>query len=108
MQPQVEMQEYNEVVADSLASVDVGGSQQCLDVVVNGHKGIGELLNSQAGRTELESLFNVCVPGALEDKKNQEQFAGDGVVYFPVQSNDPACTTPLCNIDSICSYVTVK
>lgn len=106
MQPQVEMQEYNEVVADSLSAVDVGGSQQCLDVVADGHKEIGNLLQSSAGRTQLESLFNVCVKGSLDNKKNQEQFAGDGVVYFPVQSNDPACTTPLCNIESICSYLT--
>jgi serine protease 16 len=106
MQPQVEMEEYNEVVADSLSAVDVGGSQQCLDVVVNGHKTIGDMLNTQEGRTELESMFNICVPGSLNDKKNQEQFAGDGVVYFPVQSNDPACTTPFCNIESICSYIT--
>jgi hypothetical protein len=106
MQPQVEMEEYNEVVADSLSAVDVGGSQQCLDIVVDGHKTIGDMLNSQEGRTDLETMFNICVPGSLEDKKNQEQFAGDGVVYFPVQSNDPACTTPLCDIASICSYLT--
>lgn len=33
-------------------------------------------------------------------------FAGYGVVYLPVQSNDPACTTPLCNIASVCTYLT--
>jgi len=51
-------------------------------------------------------MFNVCTPGALEDPKNQEQFAGDGVVYLPVQSNDPACSAPLCNIASVCTYLT--
>lgn len=106
LKPEVEMEEYNEVVADSLSSLDVGGSQECLDIVVDGHKGIGDMLNSQKGREELESMFNVCIPGSLDDKKNQEQFAGDGVVYFPVQSNDPACTSPFCNIDSICTYLT--
>ena len=100
------MEEYNEVVADSMAAVDVGGSQQCLDIIVNGHKEIGEMLKSRSGQFELETLFNVCVPGSLSNEKNQEQFAGDGVVYLPVQSNDPACTTPLCNIESICSFLT--
>ena len=38
--------------------------------------------------------------------KNREQFAGDGVVYLPVQSNDPACTTPYCDIASICTLMT--
>jgi serine protease 16 len=106
MQPQVEMEEYNEVVADSMASVDVGGSQQCLDVIANGHKSIGDLLGSELGRSDLEEMFNICVPKSLESKKNQEQFAGDGVVYFPVQSNDPACTASFCNIKSICYYLT--
>jgi hypothetical protein len=47
----------------------------------------------------------VCTPKALDDTRNQIMFAGDGVVYLPVQSNDPACTTPLCNIASVCNYL---
>lgn len=33
---------------------------------------------------------------------------GDGVVYFPVQGNDPSCTSSFCNIASICSFVTAS
>ena len=106
LQAQVNMEEYNEVVADSMAAKDVGGSQECLSIITEGHKTIGDMLQTQEGRSELESLFNVCVPGSLENPKNQEMFAGDGVVYLPVQSNDPSCTTPLCNIGSVCAFLT--
>jgi len=106
LQAAVNMEEYNEVVADSMASKDVGGSQECLTIITEGHKTIGEMLKTTEGRSDLESLFNVCVPGSLEDPRNQEMFAGDGVVYLPVQSNDPACSTPLCNIDSVCTFLT--
>lgn len=106
LQAQVEMEEYNEVVADSMAAKDVGGSEECLSIITEGHKTIGTMLETKEGRTELESLFNVCVPGSLEDPRNQEMFAGDGVVYLPVQSNDPSCTTPLCSIGSVCNFLT--
>ena len=64
------------------------------------------MLATDAQRRELESLFNVCTAGALDDPFNQVEFAGMGVVYIPAQSNDPACTTSLCNIEKICSSLT--
>jgi serine protease 16 len=106
LQAAVDMPGYNNVVAASMAATSVGGSQACLDAIVEGHKDVGEQLKSADGRRALESTFNVCKPGALEDEKNREQFAGDGVVYLPVQSNDPACTTPYCDIASICVLMT--
>lgn len=106
LQAQVDMTGYNDVVAESMAAEIVGGSQACLDTVVEGHQTIGEMLKSTEGQKKLEEQFNVCIPGSLADAKNQEQFAGDGVVYLPVQSNDPACTTPLCDIASICVVLT--
>jgi hypothetical protein len=106
LQPSVDMPGYNNVVSHSMAATDVGGSAECLAVIVEGHKVIGELLTSDIGRRKVEKTFNVCVPRGLENVKNQEEFAGDGVVYFPVQSNDPSCTTPYCNIASICTELT--
>jgi serine protease 16 len=88
-----------------LANPLVGGSDACLAIVVDGHKQIGEKLQSADGRKELESTFNFCHAGTLEDPKNREQFAGDGVVYFPVQSNDPSCTSDFCNIGKICTFL---
>lgn len=105
MQAQVEMPEYNIVVADSMAAVDVGGSEACLSAIADGHMAVGELLASASGRRELEDMFNICAPGALENEANQEQFAGDGVVYLPVQSNDPACLYDYCNIAKICTLM---
>lgn len=43
------------------------------------------------GRRELSSLFRLCNHSALDDLDNRRLFAGDGVVFLPVQSNDPAC-----------------
>lgn len=106
LQAAVDMPGYNNVVAESMADKDVGGSQACLDAIVTGHKDIGEQLKTPEGRSALETTFNICKPGTLENPKNQEQFAGDGVVYLPVQSNDPACTTPYCDIASICVLLT--
>lgn len=102
MQAAVDMVGYNDVVASSMAAEVVGGSTACLNTVIDGHKTIGEKLQTAAGQKELEKLFDVCEPGSLSDIKNQEQFAGDGVVYLPAQGNDPECTTPYCNIAGIC------
>ena len=106
LQAAVDMPGYNTVVAESMASEDVGGSQACLDAIVAGHKDVGEQLKTAEGRAALESTFNICKAGTLEDPKNQEAFAGDGVVYLPVQSNDPSCSTPYCDIGSICVLMT--
>jgi hypothetical protein len=99
----VDMPGYNNVVANSMTLTSVGGSEQCLNVIKSGHESIGELLNTEDGRRSLEKQFNICVPGSLENINNRESFAGDGVIYLPVQSNDPACKTPLCDISSVCS-----
>jgi serine protease 16 len=102
----VNMVGYNDVVAQSMASEDVGGSAQCLSIIQSGHKTIGDLLTTDDGRRSLEKTFNTCQANVLDDAQNREQFAGDGVVYLPVQSNDPSCTTPHCDIASICTLLT--
>jgi len=106
LQAQVDMEGYNNVVASSMAAASVGGSQACLDTIIEGHRVIGQQLETADGRRNLEKTFNFCIPGTLEDPLNREQFAGDGVVYLPVQSNDPACTAPYCDINSICQLLT--
>lgn len=106
LEPVVDMVGYNEVVAESMKAPIVGGSDECLNIIVEGHQEVGNQLQTADGRRSLEKQFNICVPGTLENEKNREEFAGNGVVYLPVQSNDPACTTPLCNISSICNYLT--
>jgi thymus-specific serine protease len=102
----VEMPGYNNVVAQSMASEDVGGSPACLSAIKTGHATIGDMLKTSKGRDSLAKTFNLCDASSLEDERNQEQFAGDGVVYLPVQSNDPSCSSPYCDISSICTLLT--
>ena len=66
------MEEYHETVANVITVESVGGSEDCLEAVAQGHSEIGEMLKSDEGRRNLEKLFNVCVPGSLDDRKNQK------------------------------------
>ena len=75
-------------------------------MITQGHATIRSLLDSSEGRRKLEEDFSVCHPNALDDKYNQVEFAGSGVIYLPIQSNDPACATDYCNIGKICAYIT--
>lgn len=112
LQAAVDMTGYNDVVAQSMGAVSVGGSQACRDAVVEGHKAVGELLKTPQGISTLNDQFNICAPqdgsegSMLDNPLNAAQWAGDGVVYLPAQSNDPACSTPYCNIEKICSLLT--
>lgn len=112
LQAAVDMTGYNDVVAQSMGAVSVGGSQACRDAVVEGHKAVGELLKTSEGIAALNTQFNICAPddgsegSLLDNPLNAAQWAGDGVVYLPAQSNDPACTTPYCNIAGICNLLT--
>ena len=102
----VDMVGYNNVVSDSISNPIVGGSEKCYESVKEGHEMIRNLLITSEGRRSLETMFNICEKGSLDDIKNQEEFAGNGVIYLPIQSNDPACTTSMCDISKICTYMT--
>jgi len=102
-----DMQGYYDTVA-SAYSVDnngVGGSQACEDAIRTGHATIGKLFTTPTGRTDLASLFG-RTPDWYDNYDNQGSFAGNGVAYFPAQSNDPSCRTPACDIGSICKIMT--
>jgi hypothetical protein len=51
---------YLNTVGDAVAEPLVGGSEECLRVVADGHARIGELLKTSEGRGEVADLFNVC------------------------------------------------
>mmetsp|Transcript_66487 Transcript_66487/g.172487 ORF Transcript_66487/g.172487 Transcript_66487/m.172487 type:complete len:539 (+) Transcript_66487:88-1704(+) len=101
---ELDMQGYNDVVAAAYAVSDqgVGGSPACQAAIAQGHKQIGELFGSAAGRTRLASLFGQTA-GWYAIKENQVGFAGQGVADFPAQANDPACTDPMCDVRRICA-----
>lgn len=108
LQVSVEMTEYNAIVAESLSNARIGGSNACLTVITDAHKAIGAISRSYAGRRFLEKTFNLCLEDnetPLEDPRNLELFAGDGVVALNVQENDPACTDDYCNVEKICAVL---
>jgi len=100
------MQGYNNVVAESLAAPEVGGSPECRDSVRQSFVELGEHLGSFHGRRELETLFRICAPLSLDDGKNQLVFTESLMSLFPLQSNDPSCTESLCNYEKICKLFT--
>ena len=46
----VDMQEYQDIVGDSLAIESIGGSDACKAVVVDGHAAIGDAIQTAEGR----------------------------------------------------------
>jgi len=105
---------YNDVVGYSIRNVDVGGSEECYDVVVKGHEDVSLLLSPNDGedgygRDLVANLFDVCGGGeVLMVERNVQVFLGDGVVDLPVQGNDPSCEEDLCNIEKICTFLTTS
>ncbi|CAM9504375.1 unnamed protein product [Pylaiella littoralis] len=100
--------QYTELMRDSLASdaEGVGGSEKCAKAIAKGHSSIGGLLQTQKGRLELVEIFELCDDTSLEQESARVLFAGDGVVMLPIQENDPACNTTLCNIKAVCDVMT--
>jgi len=103
----LDMQGYNNVAAEaySVSDNNVGGSEACQAAIADGHRQIGIMFNTTAGRATLAALFG-NTPEWYADYNNQAQFAGNGVAYFPSQGNDPSCAEPGCNIGSICTTMT--
>eukprot|EP00908_Phaeocystis_cordata_P002847 Transcript_13091.p1 GENE.Transcript_13091~~Transcript_13091.p1 ORF type:complete len:506 (-),score=202.27 Transcript_13091:1411-2928(-) len=106
VQAKVDMQEYNDIVASAYAIPTVGGSAACMDAIASGHAAIGKLMNTSAGRKQLEKQFGLGRMARLDTHAGQQRFAGGGVASFPAQSNDPTCTRPGCDINHICQVMT--
>lgn len=99
----LDMTGYNDMVgfAFSVSHEGVGGSSACLQAIADGHAVIGMMLKNASSRDTLTTIFNLP-KGSLENRDAQRDFAGSGVANFPAQSNDPACSSPACDIKSIC------
>lgn len=100
---QVRFTGYNDVVARSLAQPLVGGSPPCLATIKQAFESLGAAAGTSSGQRELETAFHVCGTAALADKDGQRVFQEALWNSFPAQSNDPACTSPGCNIDKVCN-----
>ena len=129
LQVLLDFEGYMDVYATALGNPMVGGSQECVDVIQLAHEDIAGLLMGDhgsgdggevmggdvdvevmGGMDDLEyvaELFNICNgTDALQVKKNVKSFLGDGMVFFDVQGNDPACQGDLCNIEKFCGNIT--
>lgn len=101
----LDMTGYNDVTAEAYAVNSVGGSETCRQAIGIGHAKIGEMMNTTQGREKLAKQFKVNA-ASLTTHAGKLSFAGNGVTYFPSQSNDPACTQAACNIEKICNIMT--
>jgi len=93
----------------------IGGSDECHRIVKTGHDQAVALLQQSGNKTNgiddgsvvLAKKFNVCKPEtALQKRRNQELFLGDGLIDIMSQGNDPSCTEgEICNIDGLCRFM---
>jgi serine protease 16 len=104
------MQGYNDVTASSFADGLVGGSLECLAAVQAGFKELGTAIITPSGRRQLETGFNVCgiasSPPILEDPRSRALMTEGAADPLIPQSNDPACTEPVCDIRRQCLLLT--
>jgi thymus-specific serine protease len=103
-------QGYNDVAAASLADPLVGGSDPCVKAVQAAFATLGVRLLTPAGRRELAADMNVCgaesSPPILEDARSRALLAEAAADPLIPQSNDPACTEPVCDIRRQCALLT--
>lgn len=82
----------------------MGGSKKCRDNIAEGHQQIGDLLKTDAGKQQLNKMFNLVIMKGDFEVNYVNEF-GMGAAYFPAQGNDPLCTQKLCNISKICEFM---
>ena len=77
----------------------------CLDIFESGHAEVASIV--EGGDIDeinkVASTFNICggATTLLKDRKNIDFFVGYSLVPITVQSNDPTCDEPLCNIQKV-------
>ncbi|KAL9188898.1 hypothetical protein ACHAXT_011388 [Thalassiosira profunda] len=125
IQATLDFGQYYEHVGRDLGDEDVGGSKACQTIVKEGHAQAVALLEgkdvegeskgsedggaAEDGVERVAALFNVCGGAeSLKERKNQEVLVGDGLIGIPAQSNDPSCTSNLCNIRGLCNAIVNK
>jgi Serine carboxypeptidase S28 len=104
IQMQVDFSLYKDRVSYDLQYPTVGGTQECLQVVLDGHYEIVDAL-AAGYHEEIASLFHICDAQSLLIKSNVEMWVGDGVIEIPAQGNDPACDDLSCNIKKVGSCI---
>uniref|UniRef100_A0A7S1TSG3 Thymus-specific serine protease n=1 Tax=Phaeomonas parva TaxID=124430 RepID=A0A7S1TSG3_9STRA len=105
VQAVLNMQGYNNVVADAIANERIGGSKACRDTVVEIFEALGKAMISPDGRGKLYEEFNVCEKrkDPLKEPNNQDEFTMDLSFLVYDQGNDPSSTQPTSNLAVTCS-----
>ena len=106
VQPRLNFSSYNDRVAADLSNGSIGGGEECLAAMREGHGEISILLRSgtEVERSAVAGMFRLCGgEESLRDGRNVGMFLGDGVVRVYAQGNDPSCEGDLCNIGKLCS-----
>lgn len=98
----VDFPEYMRKVSWDLRYAKIGGSDQCFQIVKQGHEQAVDLLHTSP--QQLARMFDICKPEtALLERNNVNLLLGDGLIDIPAQGNDPSCTEPGCpNIATLC------
>jgi pimeloyl-ACP methyl ester carboxylesterase len=104
IQMQVDFSLYKDRVSYDLQYPRVGGTQECLQVVLDGHHEIVDAL-AAGYHEEIASLFHVCDAQSLLVKRNVDMWVGDGAIEIPAQGNDPTCEDLSCNIEKVGSWI---
>lgn len=106
VQAEVNFRKYNDHVSLDLGEdSNIGGSKMCLDIFESGHAEVASIV--EGGDIDeinkVASSFNICggATTLLTDRKNIDFFVGYSLVPIAVQSNDPTCDDPLCNIQKV-------
>jgi pimeloyl-ACP methyl ester carboxylesterase len=95
---------YDNHVAKDFRNPALGGSDECLEIVKQGHEFLAALVRVKP--TLVAQQFHLCNATALADRKNVQAFMGDGVLAMGAQENDPACDQFFCNIQRKCQALT--
>jgi thymus-specific serine protease len=108
VQARLDFHEYQDHVGRDLP-VD------CFHRVKEGHNAlvVAVTAGSAAERVAIAQQFRFCNETALESRRNQELFLGDGAVYLSAQADDPSCpgtdtnfTNQYCNLRQQCHFIT--
>ena len=104
----IDFKSYKEHQAYDLQYNQIGGNQQCLQIIRDGHTEIEYELIIKENYNTVGTMFRICNASStfLHNKDNINMFLGDGVVDIPAQGNNPSCNTSnVCNIEQTCQFL---
>mmetsp|Transcript_4259 Transcript_4259/g.7092 ORF Transcript_4259/g.7092 Transcript_4259/m.7092 type:complete len:476 (+) Transcript_4259:77-1504(+) len=97
---------YKERQAWDLQYETIGGSADCLKIVLDGHVELAAAIVADDDYQNVADMFGLCDASSLLSERNLGMFLGDGVVDIPAQNNDPSCQHgSVCNVRKVCDLL---